>query len=156
MAFKANTTRPRVSSRTKNIARSLGYMVIDVGKDLNPTIARIHSDTKTMLSDVKTSMREMNSNSLSQATKELLDPNGQNVVNNLINDFKTGNWYNKEREDNAFFDDADFDFGGDEDWGDDEQSSSSDSDYSDNSFSSSLNGMKNLSVVLSKNSDALV
>lgn len=137
---------PKISTRTKNIARSLGYIAIDVAKDLNPSLNRMYSDTKTMISDVKTSIGDITRDRVSQAAKDLVDPNGQNVVNNLINDFKTGNWYNKDREENAFFgDDEGFDF--DEDFefdsnGDDQESSSSDAG---SSYDSSLEGMKNLS-----------
>ena len=154
MAAKVKQTK--MNSKAKNIAKSLGYIGLEVAKDLNPTLGKIFSESKSAINDVKSSLRSMDNNSISETVKDFIDPERENIISNLIDDLKTGKWYNKEREEKAFFDDLGIDMDWDnEDWGDDDWGDDIDSDNVSDSVKSSassvINGMQNLSASLSVN-----
>ena len=146
------TKAPTRFNYVKNVGRSLGYIAIDVAADLNPTLARLAKDTKSATEEAISTITSIDRNAISQSVKDFLDPKGENVINNLITDLKTGDWYNKKRQDNMGFDDLDFggDFNfDDEDWGDGESSSDSfdegDDSSSGSTASAMISGMQNLS-----------
>ena len=105
----------KVSSYMKNVGKSMGYAVGDVFTKYNPTLSSIAKSSKETYRKARISMMEINTNSVSNATKSFTS--SDNVFSNVIDDLKTGKWYNKEREDSLFDDWGDF---GDEDWGDDD------------------------------------
>jgi hypothetical protein len=122
ISAKMSNRKIRITPYMKNVGRSLGYAVGDAVAAYNPTISNILKTTKDTVSSAKTSIREMKANALAGG-KDIM--NSQNAFTNIIDDLKSGNWYNKSREDNIFGDmgfDDDFDFD-DDNWGDDDESS---------------------------------
>lgn len=133
-------TRPkRVTNYMKNVGKSFGYAVYDVFSEYNPTLKSIGSSTAETTKEIYGAIKEWKDNSRSTEKLGLKGSVGA-VFNNLRDDIKTGNWYNKARQDS--FDDAlmsgmmggdmsfDFNFD-DEDWGDDWGDNSSSSDMDD-------------------------
>ena len=127
MAAKFKVTK----SYLKNVGKSFGYTVSDVMAEYNPVFASAIKSSKNTISEVKDSIKEMKQNALASAKETA---SNQNAFTNIIDDLKSGNWYNKEREENGLMEslgldfnfDDDFDnWGDDEDWGDDDESSSS-------------------------------
>lgn len=133
-------TRPkRVTNYMKNVGKSFGYAVYDVFSEYNPTLKSIGSSTAETTKEIYGAIKEWKDNSKSTEKLGIKGSVGA-VFNNLRDDIKTGNWYNKARQDS--FDDAlmsgmmggdmsfDFNFD-DEDWGDDWGDDSSSSDMDD-------------------------
>ena len=112
----------RPSTYSRNVAKSFGYAIGDIFDEYLPTVTAIGRGVKNTYSSAKMSMQIMRSNAVSTNTKSF-NSSEQSMITNLIDDLRTGKWYNKEREDNIFgFDlNDDFDFG-DEDWGDEDSS----------------------------------
>lgn len=112
----------RPSTYSRNVAKSFGYAIGDIFDEYLPTVTAIGRGVKNTYSSAKMSMQKMRSNTVSTNTKSF-NSSEQSMITNLIDDLKTGKWYNKEREDNIFgFDlNDDFDFGN-EDWGDEDSS----------------------------------
>ena len=141
----AKVQRVTTLQRYKNIGKSFGYAAIDIAAQLNPTLARLGRETKSVASDVSSSIRELDRDSITQSIKDFTNPNGDNAINNIINDFKTGQWYNKDRINNSsLFDDEDFNFD-EEDWGDVSVSSDEESGSSSGTSATLINSMQNLS-----------
>ena len=113
--------RRKVPAYMKRVGKSLGYAVGDVMSAYNPVISNISKTTKDTYREIQMSMKDMRNGSISQATKDFAKAD-QSAITNLIDDLKSGNWYNKDRQNNSIFDDFD-DFDLDEDWGDGEESS---------------------------------
>ena len=110
----ASKTTRKVPTYIKNVGKSFGYAVGDVLADYNPTISALAKTTKNTVSSVKSSMTQMKTSNISSATKDFMKSD-ESALTNLIDDLKSGKWYNKDREDSMF---NDFDFNFDEDWGD--------------------------------------
>ena len=115
--------RIMIKSYTKNVAKSLGYAVGDIVTQYNPTIANITKTTAKTSQELYHSTIDLK-NFVKGKAAEYLDPKGNNMMSDLIEDLKTGNWYNKEREEKAELaalglDEEDFGFGDEEDWGTD-------------------------------------
>ena len=105
----------KITAYMRNVGRSFGYVVKDVVGDYAPTMKSILSETKSTYQDIKFSMQEMKTRNISNSFNS-----SPNILTNTLDDLKSGKWYNKEREDDAFGFDFDIgDFGSDEDWGDD-------------------------------------
>ena len=121
----------RISTYMKNVAKSFGYALGDTMGQYNPTVKEIAKQSKdaatSMYAGIKSFKYQVTSkdeNTLRSQAKDTIN----DVWNNIKDDLKTGNWYNKERKDALSndamkamgfdFDDFDFDF--DEDWGDEE------------------------------------
>ena len=113
----ASKVTKKVPSYLKNVGKSFGYAVGDVLEEYNPMVASLARTTKNTVSSVKDSMRKMKTNSITSATKDFMKSD-ESALTNLIDDLKSGKWYNKDREDSMF---NDFDFNFDEDWGDYEE-----------------------------------
>ena len=122
MAVKA--PKVRISTYIRNVGKSFGYAVGDVAGEYAPTLKSIVSDTKDAVNDAK-----MSSGDLKNSIRDMIQEYKTGVVANTIEDLKTGNWYNKKREEDALNDmfGGGFDF--DDDWGDFDDSD--DSDFSD-------------------------
>ena len=143
----AKVQRLPALQRYKNIGKSFGYAAVDVAGQLNPTLARLGRETKMVVSDVSSSIRDIDKDSITQSIKDFTNPNGDNAINNIINDFKTGQWYNKDRiEGGGMFDDMDFNFD-DEDWGD-ASSETYGGDEDESTSKTLIGGMQNLSTDL--------
>ena len=115
----------KITSYTKNLARSFGYGALDAIGEYTPVTKSIIDATKMTYSEAKSSIREMMSESGAGGKVKSFT---YDVMQNTMEDLKSGKWYNKEREDGMF---GDFDFGddfnddwGDADWGDDDATES--------------------------------
>lgn len=129
----------RVSSYMKNLAKSAGYISLDVFKSYAPTMSSLASTTKEASSSAYQAIKDFTSSSNDSdfSFKGIKDKSGQvlgNIWKNTIDDLRTGKIYNKERSDalgdeiaSGFLgEDFNFDFDFDDDWGDDDESSSED------------------------------
>ena len=118
----------------KNMARSFGYAAKDAFKSYNPVLSNMIEETKDTkdelfsdISDLKSEFSISEERTLFQELKE----SGKDAFRNLLDDIKTGNLYNKDRQkaaDNMMasalgfdlsdfeFDSSDFDDWGDDDW----------------------------------------
>ena len=113
----------RVSTYMKNVGKSLGYAVGDVIVKYNPVTASLIKNSKNTYSNAKSSMQRMKTNTTSAATRQF-NSTSDTAFSNLIDDLKTGKWYNKDRENSLFDDYEEYDWG-DDDWGDGESTPSS-------------------------------
>ena len=146
--------RVKVSSYIKNLGRSFGYAMSDNFADYSPVAKDIITSTRDTYKEIKDSMRDIKNNNVSGDTKKFLDI--KTIFKNSLDDLKTGNWYNKKREEEAMddifgFGDLDFD----EDWGDSFDDIDIDSDTSDDideSVTSAkiIKSMDNMKADLSK------
>lgn len=123
MALKMPTRR--IPSRLKNSAKSLGYFVSDVALDYNPVIKELYDNTKSAGTDLYESIRDWKEGSNTSIKNEFTETS-KAIFQNFKNDLKTGNWYNKARQDKVInmaaimgFDESELDFDfDDDDWGD--------------------------------------
>lgn len=112
----------KTTTYLKNVGKSFGYAMGDVFDDLLPTVGSLKKSVKDTYQEAKSSMRKINTSSISSSTKSF--GNNQSFMN-IIDDLKTGKWYNKDREDDfSMF--GDFDFDSNEDWGNFDDSNSDD------------------------------
>lgn len=131
----------RVNSYMKNLAKSAGYIGMDIFKSYAPTMTSLASSTKEAASTGYQAIRDFTSSSNDSdfSFKGIKNKSGE-VINNMwkntVEDLKSGKIYNKERSDalgdeiaSGFLgDDFNFDFNfDDDDWGDDDSSSSEES-----------------------------
>lgn len=90
------------ASYAKNVAKSSGYISVNILKGLNPTmtnfitsnassIKEMYENVKDFKNTAKTKIEEFKDSEYGKFAKEM----GQNA----IEDLKSGKWYNKERED---------------------------------------------------------
>ncbi len=107
----------RTNTYLKNVGKSFGYAMGDVFDDLLPTVGSLKKSVKDTYQEAKSSMRKIDTSSLSSSTKSFAS---NQTFMNIIDDLKTGKWYNKDREDDfGMLGDFDFDFSdSSEDWGD--------------------------------------
>ena len=125
---------PSVPSYLKNVAKSFGYAMGDTLMSYNPVVVSIAKESKETASDIYQSIKSFSFDGKTideKAFKGTIKNTINDVWNNFKDDLKSGNWYNKERQNQAdeammkslgFDFDLDFDFNLDEDWGDDEES----------------------------------
>ena len=125
---------PSVPSYLKNVAKSFGYAMGDTLMSYNPVVVSIAKESKETASDIYQSIKSFSFDGKTideKAFKGTIKNTINDVWNNFKDDLKSGNWYNKERKNQAdeammkslgFDFDLDFDFNLDEDWGDDEES----------------------------------
>lgn len=117
-----------VPSYVKNVAKSFGYAISDAFGDFNPVIKSLTQESKevaeSIYDNIKSSTNKNSSEkSLFGVAKNTID----DAFKNIKDDLKTGNWYNKKRQDEAYndiakamgFDMSDMGFDFNEDWGDD-------------------------------------
>ena len=130
----------RVNSYMKNLAKSAGYISMDIFKSYAPTMSSLASSTKEAASNGYQAIKDFTSSSNDSdfSFKGIKNKSGE-VINNMwkntVEDLKSGKIYNKERNDalgdeiaRGFLgEDFNFDFDFDDDWGDDESSSSEES-----------------------------
>ena len=91
-AFKSSTL-----SYVRNVGKSLGYVTLDILKDKTPYLTSVFKESKETAQDIYQSIKEFKSGKTTDVKsmgKEALD----NLFKNTINDLKTGNYYNKERD----------------------------------------------------------
>lgn len=116
----------------KNAAKSMGYGFKDAVKSYNPVLSEMIKDTIDTkdsifsdISDIKSTFSLSEERTLVGELKE----STKDIFKNLLDDIKTGNLYNKDREsamddmmmaamglDMSGFEDFDFDDWGDDDW----------------------------------------
>jgi hypothetical protein len=138
MATKKNV---RLSSYTKNLGKSLGYIGMDIFRSYAPVMSSLASTSKEAASSGYQAIKDFtdSSNTSDFSFKSMKSKTGEiasNVWKNAIDDLKTGKIYNKERADalgdemisgflgEDFNLDFNFDF---DDWGDDDSFSDEDS-----------------------------
>lgn len=127
--------QPKISSYVRNVAKSFGYSLGDVFTANNPVVVSLAKETKSnaesLYSNIK-SFKYDKQNIDEKALKGQIKMTIDDAWKNLKDDIKTGNLYNKERQEQSSlqlakslgfdFDMSDFDF--DEDWGDFDESDS--------------------------------
>lgn len=115
----------KVSNYMKNMAKSFGYALGDVFTEYNPVIYELASETKQNTKDLYERIKDFHSDLKNNPDKDAFKNQAKDAVNNIWNnvkeDVKSGNWYNKTRKDNSntlmIDDDIGFDIDFD-DWGD--------------------------------------
>ena len=130
----------RANSYMRNLAKSAGYISMDIFKSYAPTMSSLASSTKEAASAGYQAIKDFTSSSNDSdfSFKGIKSKSGEvinNVWKNTIEDIKSGKIYNKERNDalgdemaSGFLgEDFNFDFNFDDDWGDDGESSSEES-----------------------------
>ena len=126
----AGNRRVRIPTYLKNLGKSLGYGVQDAVAGYNPVLKSLISESKDaadeLFSDIKSFKSDL-SLSDERGIVEELKESGKDIFKNLLDDIKTGNLYNKDRDGSSLalaamgFDlsddfDVDFDDWGDDDW----------------------------------------
>lgn len=120
----------------KNVGKSFGYAAVDILKDYNPIVTDVFSSTKGAVTSTYNTIKDFAFSSHSESEKSLLGEikdSSRGAFKNLLDDLKTGNWYNKARDEEADKDlmkalgfdmsDFDFDFDFDSDnWGEGDDS----------------------------------
>ena len=121
-------------SYAKNVLRSAGYIAAESIKGVNPTLTSYITETASSARDMYDFAKDFK-----RRSKEKIDSEGNNLIKglnqqkkNILDDIRTGKFYNPEREKKALneymkkegfsFDDLDFDI--DENFGEDSESSS--------------------------------
>lgn len=109
----------KVTSYLKNSTRSVAYATADVGKNLIPEVSEFIDTNgelfKAVYSTVSHSKKAVAyGKRLAKESQVYKDIN--TGINNVISDIKTGNFYNKEREQAAYDSTANYMIGGDEDF----------------------------------------
>lgn len=141
------------STYLKNVGKSMGYMAVDIYKDLNPVTSSFLSDAKDFGEDLYSSVQEFKG----KAKDMNQDPDSvlgiakstvKDTASNILSDLKTGKWYNKQRFDDLTTEAAlgDMDFSEDDfnfDWDEDEESSSLDDELSTDTKAQISNSRKN-------------
>lgn len=92
MPFKSRTI-----AYMKNVGRSLGYATLDVVKDNTPFLNSLFKESKETVKEIYTSIKDFSSGKgtdVKSMGKEVIST----AWGNLKDDLKTGNWYNKERD----------------------------------------------------------
>ena len=102
----------------KNVGKSVTYASIESLKTLHPVFTSLAEDNKDTATSMYKAVRDIKKNT--KRMPDLIKESeygryGNKLLTNLKADLKSGNFYNKERKDNAGF--GDFDFGFDEDDG---------------------------------------
>lgn len=126
-------------SYAKNVVRSAGYIGIETAKGVNPALTSYISDTASTVRDMYTTAKELSRGDTTILKKlfgnnEELYKNVEKTSRNVLDDIRSGKFYNPEREKKSLdsymknemgfdFDDIDFDV--DENYGEDGSSSSS-------------------------------
>ena len=124
-------------SYAKNVLRSAGYITVESVKGVNPTLTSYITETANSTREMYDFVKDFR-----RKSKDKLDDAGGGLLKevdkhkkNILDDIRSGKFYNPEREKKALddymkkegfsFDDIDFDV--DENFGEDEESSSGDS-----------------------------
>lgn len=113
---KSKSSRPNnLLQYGRNVGRSLVYTSVDVIKDMNPVLKAFADNNAELGKEVFAAVKDYKG-TIAKGKKVVVENQYVKLFNtarkNFIDDLKTGNWYNLERED-SMFDDA-FD---DDDWG---------------------------------------
>lgn len=119
----------------KNVGKSFGYSAIDAFKEYNPQVTELAKGAKELSSDLYDKIQDFKANISNTEAENNLIGKGKDAIQelrkNLLEDLKSGNWYNKQRtdkieneavaemfgfdEDDFNLDDLDFDFNDDSD-----------------------------------------
>lgn len=120
----------------KNVGKSVTYASIESLKTLNPVFTSLAEDNKDTATSMYKAVRDIKKNT--KRMPDLIKESeygryGNKLLTNLKADLKSGNFYNKERKDNAGFGDFDFGFDEEDGFGSFEDSESFDDNFeSDN------------------------
>ena len=128
---KKTTSTPKkhtsVAKYVYNVGKSIGYSTIDVVKNSNPFIVDFVEENADLakiayetIKDFKGSLKKGKDYALQSKVGEF----AIQYKKSLFEDLKSGNWYNKEREQqlnlkalgSSFEDDGDWDLGDDDSW----------------------------------------
>ena len=129
--IKKTTSTPNkyttVGRYVYNVGKSIGYSAIDVVKNSNPFIVDFVEENADLakiayetIKDFKGSLKKGKDYALQSKVGEF----AVQYKKSLFEDLKSGNWYNKEREQqlnlkalgSSFEDDGDWDLGDDDSW----------------------------------------
>ena len=136
-------------SYIKNVGKSFGYSAVDVIKSYNTASVSFAKNTKEFVTELYQSIRDFKENASDRESEKTFKGDLRDVVSdmkkNIIEDLKSGNFYNKQRaakaedelatsmfSDFGDFDDFDFEFD------DDTESSDSDDFAAEKSLNSEL------------------
>lgn len=155
---------PKVSNYVKNVGKSLGYAAVDAVKNHAPGISEFVEDSdntellKTAYSSVKNIRETMKRVERNTKQSKIFDAI-EYGLKNIKEDIKTGNFYNKAREDEAgvsefMGDDMDFDI--DFSFDDDSISTSSNQENKSNSFDKAIGAAANAQALATKEGTSLV
>ena len=128
----------KITAFMRNSARSMGYLLTDTVREYNPVLAEMFDNAKETSSDLYSSIKEFSGDLSIKNVGREINETTKAIFSNFKDDLKTGNWYNKARQEKVVdvmgmmgFDESDFDFNfDDDDWGDEDF----DSDSEDNGF----------------------
>ena len=137
----------------KNVLKSIKYVATETAKGVNPTLTNYISDNVSAAKDMYYAVKDFKGTVRNELGKMVGEENLdslKDVKKNILDDLKTGKFYNAEREDAAIgafaesmgmtgfdFDDEDFDF-------DDDNKEESSSDSSESSeITGAIHGLGN-------------
>ena len=126
------------ASYAKNVAKSSGYISVNILKGLNPTMTNFITSNASSIKEMYENVKEFKHTAIEKIQEFKDSEYGQfakDVAGNALEDLKTGKWYNKDRE-NRIMDDymksQGFDFDDDMDagfnWDETDTEKASDSD----------------------------
>ena len=83
-----------------NIGKSVKYSSIDAFKEMNPVVKSFYETNNDIIKDTYIAMKDIKNTAKNSYTKAMESPVAglaKNYYNNLIDDIKTGKFYNRER-----------------------------------------------------------
>ena len=136
----------------KNVLKSIKYVATETAKGVNPTLTNYISDNVSAAKDMYYAVKDFKGTVRNELGKMVGEENLdslKDVKKNILDDLKTGKFYNAEREDAAIgafaesmgmtgfdFDDEDFDF-------DDNKEEESSSDNESSEITGAIHGLGN-------------
>lgn len=90
-----------ITQYVKNVTKSAGYILFDTVKDLNPSLSEFYESNNQVIKDVVSQAK--NIRKILRDGKDAVADNEYSVVardtvHNFLDDLKTGNFYNRERQ----------------------------------------------------------
>jgi len=137
---KIKTKSPTALNWFKNVGKSLGYTTTELIEEMIPApIEFIKSNTQTFKNfyDELRKNKSINKKLSDQMIKNEYINIGQTAIKNALKDIKSGKIYNKDRQDEIFNDDIDFEFGDDINFDNEDYKVSSDTTSESSTSSSS-------------------
>ena len=90
-----------ITQYVKNVTKSAGYILFDTVKDLNPSLSEFYESNNQVIKDVVSQAK--NIRKIIRDGKDAVADNeytliARDTVHNFLDDLKTGNFYNRERQ----------------------------------------------------------
>lgn len=106
---------PKIANYLRNVGKSVTYVAVDYLKDTGSATAEFLDTNKDLFKEVYASARDLKG-TIKKVEKSWKDSKIYEAVDvakkNVIEDLKTGNFYNREREEQSGFDALGIDFSG--------------------------------------------